>query len=1060
MELFQLFGSIFIKDSEAKKSLDNIDKKGKDTESKFKKVAKGFGVGAAAIGTALVGAGTAMVGLAVKTGNYSDRILDLNAITGMSTDAIQEWQQVAKVAGVDTETITRASEKLTKTMAVLEKGTGKQTASLNKLGISYKDLEQATPDQRMEMLTKALAGIEDPAERARIGTDLFGGSWKDLAPVVSMGAEGMEDARKQAHELGAVLSNEALNDANNFRIAMENMKTTVSSAGMQIGAKFAPILTDVLMPAIDKVIPIFVKFAKMASDGVMFVIEWIGKLVDTVKAWVKDNSTQIDTVKAKFKSFFDNVMEFVKSFVSFFMKVWDKYGDDLIKHAENVWNLVKVVFKTTFDLINDWLKVFSALFKGDWKGLWDAVKNLVANTWENIKKLLVATFNVIKDVAKTAWSVIKDIFSTLLEAIKGVVKSAFEDIKTAIQNKMDETKAKIQAIWESVETYFKNISLVQIGKDIIQGLINGISSMAKSVTDKVKELANLIPDGMKKFLGIKSPSRLMKDQVGKWIPIGVAEGIEGNLGSVVKAATKMAKATVPKFSGELAITKGELEKFNKVIASVNQKAIKEIAQIQNQAAKERAQTKANDFKKLAKITEDENRKINAIESNLSKERFKALEDYVSKRKGLESMTTEQEVEFWKQATKEFKKESSERIQAQINYKKAKDALDQETFKKEKTYIESRKELNKLSLIEELKMWEDVSKRYKKGTDERLEAEKNARNIRVQIYNELKSASEDYLAKVKEVNERLIQEEKRLNEEYSKAVEQRTQAIASFIGIFDAVSTDSEKSGAELLNNLEGQVGYLETWAKNIEMLANRGIDQGLLAELQDMGPKAGNEIAALLQLTDTELTKYSALWKEKNELAKRQAVAELEGLKIETNKKIKELRKNSNLELETYKTQFLEKITSIRTGTEGEFNALTSSLPEIGKNAIQGLMDGMEAMTGPLMAKAQKIADTVSKTIKKALDINSPSRLLMQYGEWTGEGFAEGLENSNDIVKKASLSLAQTVPNQLSGGSSTSISKSFSPTVTNNFYSNQLTPSEVARKNLQTNRQLAIEWGV
>ncbi|WP_100406267.1 hypothetical protein [Bacillus solitudinis] len=83
MEIFRLMGSVFIDDKDAQKGLDNIDDKGKKTESKFKKASKGIAIGAAAIGTAAIAAGGAVLGLATKAGDYSDRILDLNSITGM-----------------------------------------------------------------------------------------------------------------------------------------------------------------------------------------------------------------------------------------------------------------------------------------------------------------------------------------------------------------------------------------------------------------------------------------------------------------------------------------------------------------------------------------------------------------------------------------------------------------------------------------------------------------------------------------------------------------------------------------------------------------------------------------------------------------------------------------------------------------------------------------------------------------------------------------------------------------------------------------------------------------
>src|SRR5690606_13629173 len=100
---------------------------------------------------------------------------------------------------------------------------------------------------------------------------------------------------------------------------------------------------------------------------------------------------------------------------------------------------------------------------------------------------------------ETVMGIIKGIFQVVWPVITGIVKYAWESIKTFVQNGIDlvlgiiQTVLKIlqgdwkgawdsikktaQTIWDNIEDFFENVDLVQIGKDIIQGLIKGISSM-------------------------------------------------------------------------------------------------------------------------------------------------------------------------------------------------------------------------------------------------------------------------------------------------------------------------------------------------------------------------------------------------------------------------------------------------------------------------------------------------------------------------------------------------------------------------------------------------------
>jgi TP901 family phage tail tape measure protein len=162
-------------------------------------------------------------------------------------------------------------------------------------------------------------------------------------------------------------------------------------------------------------------------------------------------------------------------------------------------------------------------------------------------------------------------------------------------------------------------------------------------------------------------------------------------------------------------------------------------------------------------------------------------------------------------------------------------------------------------------------------------------VKKKYQDELAAALEDYQKKVKETNAKLAEDERKLTREYENQVDQRARALRDFVGLFDAV-TSKEVSGTQLLENLRGQVKAFDDWQENIQALAARGVDQGLIAELREMGPKAGPEIAALNTLTDTELQEYVSLWRTKNEEARAEAVNQLQQQRVEMQQKLMEIR--------------------------------------------------------------------------------------------------------------------------------------------------------------------------
>ncbi|MCM3241331.1 replication protein [Cytobacillus oceanisediminis] len=190
------------------------------------------------------------------------------------------------------------------------------------------------------------------------------------------------------------------------------------------------------------------------------------------------------------------------------------------------------------------------------KNTWDFITNLIGQALDWIDQQTNGKFtsitNTVRNFMSTAsnilergWQFIKDTFSNALKFAKALLSGDFEAMWQVVEDQMGNIKDTVSDIWGEVESFFEGIDLSDIGADIIRGLISGMGSLAKEITRKVSYLASLIPDGMKDFLGIASPSRLMRDEIGKWIPLGVAEGISRNAGAIDRASEQMMANAIP-----------------------------------------------------------------------------------------------------------------------------------------------------------------------------------------------------------------------------------------------------------------------------------------------------------------------------------------------------------------------------------------------------------------------------------------------------------------------------------------------------------------------------------
>jgi hypothetical protein len=210
----------------------------------------------------LTAAGAGLVKLAIESGKAADKILDLEQITGLSTDTLQEFKNVAVVAGVDFEGLVGTLTRFQGRLQSIDQEGSESAEAVARLGVSVRDTNgniRAADDLFPEFLG-ALNQIENITERNSLAQKIFGRSLQDLGPVLSLTADQIKNAREEASKLGLVQSKDALIAANNFRIQVDQLKASIQGQALALG-------TD-LIPLVEKLVPV----VKQAADAVIGVV--------------------------------------------------------------------------------------------------------------------------------------------------------------------------------------------------------------------------------------------------------------------------------------------------------------------------------------------------------------------------------------------------------------------------------------------------------------------------------------------------------------------------------------------------------------------------------------------------------------------------------------------------------------------------------------------------------------------------------------------------------------------------------------------------------------------
>ena len=165
--------------------------------------------------------------------------------------------------------------------------------------------------------------------------------------------------------------------------------------------------------------------------------------------------------------------------------------------------------------------------------LWQNLCDFFQNIWDNITKFFTDAGTNIQN----AWNAVTDWFSGIPGRIKGFFNdigawfgSKFQEAKDAIVNRFNDAVGFITGIPGRIRDCFNGAVnwLKDAGGNIVRGLWNGISDMFNWVRNNILGFGGNIVKWAKQALGIHSPSRVMAEEVGKYIPSGIEMGIKAN----------------------------------------------------------------------------------------------------------------------------------------------------------------------------------------------------------------------------------------------------------------------------------------------------------------------------------------------------------------------------------------------------------------------------------------------------------------------------------------------------------------------------------------------------
>ncbi|SDZ01047.1 tape measure protein [Thermoactinomyces sp. DSM 45892] len=568
-----------------------IDDKGVNTQlgglgSRFGQLGSLASGAMAAAGAAIAGAvaaGVVAMGAALKQGIQYNAMLEQSAI---SWETLTKSQEKAKFIMSELQSLAAKTpfefEGLDKSAKLLHMAgfEGKNLIdtlrivgdSVSAVGGGQEELEGVSM-ALFQMGAKGKISAEEMNQLAERGIP----SWKLLAD--SMGLSVAEVMKLS--EQGKLMASDALpkiiqgmdrsfggamqKQAGTFNGLMANLKDTFLQTAAELSKPLFDGIKEALPFVIEmiKQIPMYLQqvgslFTSVGGQASTF----LAPVIEVIQSLVQDAVHFMISLGQQLQAFWQQngavIMQALQNIWAFLQPFVQQMVDVLGVVLPALWQTLKTVIQTAVTQILNIIQLFSGIFTGNWSKAWEAAKNIVSTAVSAIWNLVSTWVSSLFSILGIGLSRMVQPFVTMTSSTLSVVKGWISSLVSFGGSLVNSFMSAIRPIVQLVATVFqtlstkilqplKSINLYEIGRNIIQGLINGLSAMVGSLMNKAASIANGIKNKIKSALDIHSPSRVTF-QLGQFVGQGLALGMERSINNVTKHADRLAMAAKPNIS--------------------------------------------------------------------------------------------------------------------------------------------------------------------------------------------------------------------------------------------------------------------------------------------------------------------------------------------------------------------------------------------------------------------------------------------------------------------------------------------------------------------------------
>lgn len=481
--------------------------------------------------------------------NLAEAAGNLNAVAGGNADTFRSvgmvLTQTAGAGKLTTENWNQLSD-------AIPGASGKLQEAMKKNGAYTGDFRDAMAKGEIsaEEFNKAIMdlGMTDAAKEAATSTQTIEGAMGNLeASVVNVGVQILDVFKGPLTEAMSGLAEGIGGLPGMFKGLVSSAGPALQRIGNVFKSSFAPVgqvVSGQLLPALQP----FMQACQNLGSAIMPVLNTAFQAFTPVLGSLVAKLSEVGaTIMTTVTPVINNLAALFQAALPMIQTLFQSWAGTLQGIVDAVFPYIQTVISTVMNVINSVITTVMAVVQGNWDGVWNGIGNIITTVWNGIKAVVSAGANALSGIISAASGTINTVWSGLWNAVKGLASSAWNGITGAVRNGVNSVVNTVSGVGGKIRGAFGNAGswLVSAGNNIIQGLINGIKGAIGNAVAAVKGAASSIVNAAKSALGIHSPSRVFRDEVGRMIPAGLGKGVEANMSLAVNPVQRMVADIMP-----------------------------------------------------------------------------------------------------------------------------------------------------------------------------------------------------------------------------------------------------------------------------------------------------------------------------------------------------------------------------------------------------------------------------------------------------------------------------------------------------------------------------------